>query len=88
MRRGWRVVLAAVPSGAAFAVAFVLRLDAAYGPFNLSASPSDWQVLWELWQHGQIARRVVIEAALLGAAAGLVPWAVLGAVAARRRARP
>jgi hypothetical protein len=85
-RRG--LVLAAGASVAAFTLAFGLRLHAAYGPFHLSTSASDWRVLWELWQHGQIARDVVIEGALLGAGAGLVPWALLGLAARRRRPRP
>jgi hypothetical protein len=75
-RRG--VWLAAAGSVAAFALAFFLRMSAAYGPLNLSFDPADWTVLWELWRHGQIAPRVVGEGAVLGAAAAAVPWAVLG----------
>ena len=59
-RRAW---LAAAGSVAAFAVAFFLRMNQAYGPFNLSARPGDWQVLWELLRHQQIAGRIVLEGA-------------------------
>ena len=79
-RSAW---LAAAGSVAAFAVTFFARMNAAYGPLNLSLDPADWTVLWELWRHGQIATRVVGEGAVLGAAAAAVPWALLGL--ARRR---
>jgi hypothetical protein len=78
-RSAW---LAAAWSAAAFPVAVFLRMSAAYGPLNLSLDPADWAVLWGLWQHGQIATRVVGEAAVLGAAAATVPWVLL------RLARP
>ncbi len=63
---------------AAFALAFFLRMRAAYGPLNLSLYPGDWAVLWELWRHGQIATAIVVQGAALGAAAAMLPWAVLG----------
>lgn len=72
-----RAGLAALASAVAFALAFFLRLDAAYGPFNLSLGRSDWTVLWELWRHGQIASDVVLQAVVLGAAAAAVPWLVV-----------
>jgi hypothetical protein len=76
MRRR-RARLAAVSSAVAFPLAVFLRMSAAYGPLSLSLDPADWAVLWELWQHGQIAPRVVGEALVLGVAAAAVPWAVL-----------
>jgi hypothetical protein len=60
-------------------------MSAAYGPFNLSTSPADWIVLWELLRHGQIAPRVVLECAAFGLAAAALPW--LGFALARRRRR-
>jgi hypothetical protein len=79
--------LTAVGSVAAFATVFFLRMNAAYGPFNLSVQPgdwpSDWKVLWELWRYGQIAPPVIVEAAALGAGAALIPWG-LWAVTHRR----
>jgi hypothetical protein len=82
MRRGtW---LAAVGSVAAFAVALFLRMDRAYGPFNLSARPGDWKVLWELLRHQQIDARVVMEGAAVGLVAALVPWLLLRFAAGRR----
>jgi hypothetical protein len=71
------VWLAGAGSVVAFALAFFLRMSAAYGPLNLSVDPADWAVLWELWRHGQIASRVVGEGVVLGTAAAAVPWAVL-----------
>jgi hypothetical protein len=71
---------------AAFGAAVFLRMNAVYGPFNLSARPGDWQVLGELLAHGQIAPRVVLESVALGAGAAAVPWLVR-ALAARRRPR-
>jgi hypothetical protein len=79
--------LAAAASLAAFASAFFLRMNAAYGPFNLSSDASDWRVLWDLWRQGQIASDVVAQSALLGAGAAAVPWLVLGVVC-RARLRP
>jgi hypothetical protein len=82
VRRGtW---LAAVASVAAFAVALFLRMDQAYGPFNLSARPGDWEVLWELLRHQQIDGRVVREGVALGLVAALVPWLLLRFAAGRR----
>jgi hypothetical protein len=81
------VALAGASSLAAFAVAFFLRMNAAYGPFNLSLHAGDWTVLWELWLHGQIAPRVVAQSAGLGVAAAAVPWVALGLLARRRRPR-
>ncbi|HWC02408.1 MAG TPA: hypothetical protein VHF87_06540 [Methylomirabilota bacterium] len=78
MTRRTRAWLAAAGSAAAFAAGFFLRMNAAYGPLNLSAQASDWAVLWELWRHGQIASRVVLEGAALGAAAAAAPWIVFG----------
>ena len=66
--------LAAVASLVAFAAVFYWRLDAAYGPFNLSRDPADWLVLWELGRAGQIAGPVVAQAVGLGAVAAAVPW--------------
>jgi hypothetical protein len=66
--------LVAIGSVAAFAAAFILRMNAAYGPFNLSVQHSDWMVLWELWRNGQIAPRIVGQAAALGAGAAAIPW--------------
>jgi hypothetical protein len=78
--------LAAAAGVSAGAAAFFLRMDAAYGPLRLSAHPSDWAIVWELFAHGQIAPRIVAESAALGAAAGAVPWAIL-ALLGRRRGR-
>ncbi len=64
---------------------FFLRMNAVYGPFNLSFHPSDWTVVWELWRHGQIAPRVVVQSAVLGVAAGAVPWVVFWLLPRRRR---
>jgi hypothetical protein len=75
--------LAAAGSAAAFAAAFFLRMNAAYGPFNLSFHPSDWMVVWELLRQGQIASRIVVQSAVLGAAAGTVPWMVFGLLTRR-----
>jgi hypothetical protein len=61
-------------------------MHAAYGPFTLSSDPGDWAVLWELLQHGQIARGVVLESVALGMVAAAVPWLAFG-LAARRRGR-
>ena len=80
----WLVAAAGV---VAFGAAFFLRMDAAYGPLQLSLDPSDWIVLWELLSHGQIAVRVVVESAGVGVAAGAVPWLVLGLVRRASRAR-
>jgi hypothetical protein len=90
VRRRGPVWLWAAGSAAAFVVAFYLRLDAAYGPFNLSWRAGDWTVLWELLRHGQIAPAIVAESLALGAAAAAVPWAIIGlwalwALRARRR---
>jgi hypothetical protein len=79
--------LAAAGSLIAFAVAFFLRMNAAYGPFNLSLDAGDWTVLWELWLHGQIAPRVVAQSVGLGVAAAALPWVALGLLVRRRRAR-
>jgi hypothetical protein len=79
--------LAALASAAAFGAAVFLRMRAAYGPFNLSIDPGDWAVLWELLRHGQIASRVVLESAALGAMAAAVPWLVLGLTGGRRERR-
>jgi hypothetical protein len=77
--------LAAAGSAAAFVTALYLRLNAAYGPFNLSWNPADWTVLWELWRHGQIARDVAGQAVVLGAAAAALPWAIFWSWSRRRR---
>lgn len=83
-RRGaW---LAAAASAAAFAAAFFLRMNAAYGPFNLSWHAGDWIVLWELFRHRQIAPHLVAQAAVLAAAAAVVPW-VFFALSTRRRGK-
>jgi hypothetical protein len=80
-----RVWLATATSVAAFAGTLFLRMDRAYGPFNLSARPGDWQVLWELLRHQQIDGRVVLEGVALGLLAALVPWVLLRLSAGRRR---
>jgi hypothetical protein len=83
-RRGaW---LAAAGSGAAFAAAVFLRMDAAYGPLKLSVHPGDWRLVWELWRDGQIPSSIVAQSVGLGAAAAVVPWIVL-ALARRRSTR-
>jgi len=76
--------LAGASSVVAFAAACFLRMNAAYGPFNLSLHPYDWMVLWDLWRFGQIAPRVVVQSAVLGAAAAAVPWVVFGLLQRRR----
>jgi hypothetical protein len=86
-RRGGARLTAAASAGA-FVAAFFLRMNSAYGPFNLSLHPSDWTVLWELLRHGQIASRIVVESALLGAAAAVVPWTIFGLTTRRRGKRP
>jgi len=85
-RRG-KAWLAAAGSVAAFVAAFVLRMNAAYGPFNLSFHPDDWMVLWELWRLGQIAPRIVVQSAALGVTAAAVPWVVFGLLTRRRPTR-
>jgi hypothetical protein len=79
--------LAAAGSAAAFAAAFFLRMNAAYGPFNLSLDLRDWTVLWELLRHGQIASRIVVQSALLGAAAAAISWTAFGLLTRRRAKR-
>ena len=79
--------VAAIGSVAAFVAACFLRMNAEYGPFNLSFHPSDWTLLWELFRHGQIAPRVGLQSAGLGAAAALVPW-IAFALLTRRRGTP
>lgn len=79
--------LAAAASVVAFAAACFLRMNAAYGPFNLSFHPDDWMVLWELWRLGQIAPRIVVQSAALGAVAAAVPWVVFGLLTRRRPTR-
>jgi hypothetical protein len=81
---GW---LAGVASAAAFVVTFFLRMNAVYGPFNLSVHVDDWVVLWELLRHGQIALRVVVQSAVLGTAAAAVPWVVVGLATRWRETR-
>lgn len=77
--------LAVISSVVAFAVALFLRMNQAYGPFNLSVNPGDWQVLWELLRHQQIDARVVLEGVALGLLAALVPWLLLRLADGRRR---
>jgi hypothetical protein len=77
--------LAAIASAIAFAAAVYLRMNAAYGPLHLSLRPGDWLILWELWQLGQIAPRIVAESIALGLVAAALPWGVLRAL--RHRAR-
>jgi hypothetical protein len=79
--------LAGAGSLVAFPVAFFLRMDAAYGPFNLSLHAGDWTVVWELWRHGQIAPGIVAQSVGLGVAAAAIPWVVVGWLARRRQAR-
>jgi hypothetical protein len=76
--------LAAAASLGAFGTAVFLRMSAAYGPFNLSTSPADWMVLWELLRHGQIAAAVALQSLALGLLAATVPWRLF-ALAGRRR---
>jgi len=71
----------------AFAAACFLRMNAAYGPFNLSFHPGDWMVLWELWRLGQIAPRIVVQSAVLGTAAAAGPWVIFGLLTRRRATR-
>lgn len=78
---------AALGSVAAFTAVFFLRLNAAYGPFNLSSHASDWVVVWELWRHSQIATPIVVQGAGLGTAAAAVPWMVFALLTHRRRKR-
>jgi hypothetical protein len=85
-RRG-EAWLAAAGSLAAFAAGVSVRMNAAYGPFNLSFHPGDWTVIWELLRHGQIASRIVVESAVLGAVAAVVAWMVFGLLTRRRGAR-
>jgi hypothetical protein len=80
--RAW---LAAAGSVAAFGVASFVRMNQAYGPFNLSARPADWQVLWELLSHQQIDGRIVLESVALGLLAALVPWLLLRFAVGRGR---
>jgi hypothetical protein len=77
----------AAGSVTAFAAAFFLRMDAAYGPFNLSFDPGDWAIVWELWRHGQIASGVVAQSVALGLAAAALPWMARRLIARRRRSR-
>ena len=79
--RAWLAVAGSVVT---FAVALFLRMNRAYGPFNLSANPGDWQVLWELLRHQQIDARVVLEGVALGLLAALVPWLLLRLADGRR----
>jgi hypothetical protein len=62
-------------------------MDAAYGPLRLSAHPSDWTVVWELFAHGQIEPRIVAESAALGAVAAAVPWMLFALLSRKRQAR-
>jgi hypothetical protein len=87
MTRRTEAGLAAAGSAAAFALAFYLRMNAAYGPLNLSLRPDDWTVLWELWRHGQIAPGIVAQGAGLAAAAAAVPWVVFARRARDRETR-
>ena len=81
MTRAGRAWLATVASLTAFVATCFLRLNAAYGPFNVSLHPRDWpsdaMVLWELQRNGQIALGIVLEGLVLGAAAAVVPWIAL-----------
>jgi hypothetical protein len=83
-RAAW---LAAAASAAAFVAAFYVRMNAEYGPLNLSYHPADWTVLWELWRHGQIAARIVVQSAVFAAAAAAVPWLVFWRATRRRGTR-
>jgi hypothetical protein len=87
VRRATAAALALAASVIAFAAAVYARMDAAYGPFNLSLSPSDWTVLWELLRYGQIRSGIVAQSAALGLAAAIIPWAAFGIWMRRRRAR-
>lgn len=84
MPRAGAMGLAAAASVVAFAAAVFFRMNAEYGPLNLSLDPATWWLLLELLRGGQIAPRVVLQGALLGAAAAAAPWIVL-AVLVRRR---
>jgi hypothetical protein len=85
VRRRTGAGLAAAASVVAFAAGAFLRMNAAYGPFNLSGRPGDWMVLWELLRHQQIAAGVVWESILIGTLGALVPWLLFGLSARRRR---
>jgi len=85
MTRAAAAALATAASLIAFAAAVYARMDAAYGPFNLSLSPSDWTVLWELLRYGQIRAGVVAQSAAVGAVAALIPWVGFGIWMRRRR---
>ena len=87
MTRRGMVWLAGVASAAAFVVTFYLRMNAVYGPLNLSVHLDDWLVIWELLRHGQIALRVVVQSAVLGVAAAAVPWVVVGLATRWRQTR-
>jgi hypothetical protein len=84
MTRAAAAWLAAGGSAVAFVVAAYLRMNAAYGPFRLSADAGDWMVLWELLRHGQIASRVLLECTALGIAAAALPWLGFALTAGRR----
>jgi hypothetical protein len=71
----------------AFAAACFLRMNAAYGPFNLSLHPDDWMVLWELWRLGQIAPRIVVQSLVLGVAAAAGPWVIFWRLTRQRPTR-
>jgi len=70
----------------AFAAACFLHMDAEYGPFNLTLHPADWILVWELFRSQQIAPRIVVQAALVGAAAAALPWIAFAWLTRRRGA--
>ena len=74
-RRAWLWVTVIVSPGLFALIAFV-RMDAAYGPFNLSPHLTDWVVVWELLRYGQMSVRVVMESAAAGAVGALLPWLI------------
>lgn len=85
MRSGAPAVIAGVLTLPLFAAGFYLRMNAAYGPLNLSLYREDWVLLWDLFRYGQVSSRVTMESAAAGAFLAVLPWA--GVWAARRRAR-
>lgn len=69
-----------VASVLAFGVGFYLRMNAAYGPFNLTARPADWVVLWDLLVHGQMSTRVLLESTAAGLLAATLLWFLSAAI--------
>ena len=77
----WLTALISVGAGAA---ACFLRMNAEYGPFNLTRHPADWILIWELFRSQQIAPRIVVQTLVLGAGVAALPWIVFGWLTRRR----